>query len=465
MGAMRREPSCSLRRGARRLRGCTWALVALLLGVPAARAAAPGGGASLSVSEALRVAGEHSLAADRSGLQLQAAAEGVKQAHASYFPLVSLSGGRYERDHAVVAKFGALNAPTTNRGYWSFEVSVREVLWDFGRRSSSLSGARKRESAVGASGRADVTGAQLAALRAYLGVLGIGERRVVVSERVRSLQDHLRVAQNLYKEGVVARNDLLQTEVRLRDVQDQAAQLKDQEAVAKQSLNRLLGRDPGAALELPAHLPPPPPLDAADDALQARALEGNPQVVALQEKLASEREAVAVRQDDRKPVVFAEAAHTYQQNDYLVYPHANVLFLGASWDAYDGGARKARIREAEVATELTSRDLTEAKRGVAIEVDRALRAYRQALREAATARVNVKASEENLRIVEDQYRAGIANSTDALDAEAVLAASRFSLVDRHYQAYAEQAAALAAVGEDLPAFYDTIGTRTPENPQ
>ena len=460
MGAMQTEPSCSRRRGARFPAGA-WALV-LLLGMPAVRAGAQSDEASLSLSGALRAAGSHSLAADRAALQVKTAMEGVKQARSSYFPLVSLTGGLYERDHEVVARFGTLSAPTTNKGYWSFEASVREVLWDFGRRSSGLRGAQKREEAVDAAGRAAVSGAQVAALNAYLQVLRLGERRVVVGERVRSLQDHLRVAQNLYKEGVVARNDLLETEVRLRDVQDQAAQLADQQEVARRSLNRLLGRDPGAGLDLPSHLPPPPPLRVSDETLQARALDGNPEVMALQRKLAAEKEAVALRQGDRKPVLFAEAMHTYQKNDYLVYDNANILFLGAQWDVYDGGARDSRIREAEIATELTTRDLTEAKRRVAIEVDQALRAYRQALREAATAGVNVKAAEENLRIVEDQYRAGIANSTDALDAEAVLAASRFSLVDRHYQAYAEQAAALSVAGEDLPTFYDTIGTRTPE---
>ena len=38
--------------------------------------------------------------------------------------------------------------------------------------------------------------------------------------------------------------------------------------------------------------------------------------------------------------------------------------------------------------------------------------------------------------------------------ETVLAESRFALVDRHCNAYTQQAALLALLGEDLAAFYD-----------
>ena len=70
------------------------------------------------------------------------------------------------------------------------------------------------------------------------------------------------------------------------------------------------------------------------------------------------------------------------------------------------------------------------------------------------------ASEENLRIIEDQYKEGLARTTDVLDAESVLAESRWRVVQMHYRAYARQAGLLAAMGEDLPSFYER-GSRPP----
>ncbi|MGZ6987578.1 MAG: TolC family protein, partial [Thermoanaerobaculia bacterium] len=86
-------------------------------------------------------------------------------------------------------------------------------------------------------------------------------------------------------------------------------------------------------------------------------------------------------------------------------------------------------------------------------VDEAGREFTQPRREAATARTNVEAAQENLRIEEDQYTAGLVRTIDVLDAEAVLAESRFSLVNEHYTAYLKEGLLAAAAGLDLPTVF------------
>ena len=101
---------------------------------------------------------------------------------------------------------------------------------------------------------------------------------------------------------------------------------------------------------------------------------------------------------------------------------------------------------------------------MSLAVGQALRDYDEAQREVETARANVAASEENLRIIQDQYKEGLARTTDVLDAESVLAESRYGVVRMHYEAYARQAVLLAAMGEDLAAFYEAgSGTPAKEN--
>ena len=74
----------------------------------------------------------------------------------------------------------------------------------------------------------------------------------------------------------------------------------------------------------------------------------------------------------------------------------------------------------------------------------------------------MSAAEENLRIEEDQYKAGLARTTDVLDAESVLAESRFALVNQHYNAYLKQGALLTAAGGDLATFFAGVGSRGQE---
>jgi outer membrane protein len=433
--------------------GLTAAVVAT---IATAQAPLPQGSPELSLADALREIAARSTVAVSAGLDLDAARQSTVGVEASYYPSVSLSVGHFNRDDPVVAIFGDFAVPTTEKNFFTGELDVTELLWDGGRRASAVKGSRSAEDATAMRGQADVRAAQLEGMGTYLGILALEAQRRVVTQREASLRDHLREVRDLFEQGVVARNDLLATEVRLRSVQDQAGRVDNDKAVALQALNRLMGRKPTEPLALPGQLPSPPQLPASPEELTKRAAEGNQQLLALRARLKAEQDAVGVRKADFYPTFIAQASHTYQQNQYLLYPNANFLFLGVNWQAYDGGARKAGVREAEIAASKTTQELADLERQLEIRVDRAYRDYLQALREAATAQTNVEASEENLRIVEDQYKAGLARSTDVLDAESTLAESRFALVNQHYNAYLKQGALLTVAGEDLPTFYANL---------
>jgi outer membrane protein TolC len=230
-------------------------------------------------------------------------------------------------------------------------------------------------------------------------------------------------------------------------------QIENGSAAAAEALNRLMGRDPADPAALPDALPASPPLPESVAGLRARLPERSPLLLSLRARQEAERQTARQRGSEDLPSLFASASHQYQQNQFLQYPQSNVVFLGVNWSILDGGARSAARRQAEIAVERTGREIDDARRALEIEIDRAGRDYEQALREAATAKDNIAAAEENLRIVEDQYRAGLARTTEVLDAEATLAESRFALASQHYTAYLRQGVLLGSAGLDLAAFY------------
>jgi len=449
--------SFSTRRGRRVLTHATLVLAVLVAassGVPAQPK--PDGGRALTLSEALRRVAAASQQAVTSKLDVESARERSRQTESLYYPTIFARGGKYYRDNPIIAVFGTLEAPTTEQNYWEYQVGARQLVWDFGRRKSAVEASRSMETAVSDKGAASVFSAQLEGMGVYLKALSLKAQRKVVDQRITALKDHLRVVKDLYQQGLVARNDLLETEVRLRLVQDQASRVDNDEAVALQSLNRIMGLDPSAQITLPQGLPAPPVLADGVRRLKAQAIENNPDIKASEAALTAREDSVRFRKRDFYPSVIAEAGHTYQENKYLLFPHANYVFLGFSWDIFDGGVRSSKVRQAEIGVEKSRRELLEAKRSVNIAVDKAYRDYRQALLETRTAKTNVKAAKENLRIEEDQYKAGLAKTTDVLDAEAVLAQSRFALVAQHYSAYMKQGTLLSVMGEALPTFYENL---------
>jgi outer membrane protein TolC len=162
---------------------------------------------------------------------------------------------------------------------------------------------------------------------------------------------------------------------------------------------------------------------------------------------------VDFRRRDGLPNVVAQVGHSHEENPYLARQDQTTLYLGLTWKVFDGGARAARVNSARAGQDGARRELLEARRLAENAAASALRAFREALSEMDTAKANVEAAKENLRIVTDQYQQAYAKGTDVLDAETVLAEGRFNLSDRLCRAYAAQAALLALLGEDPAVFY------------
>lgn len=431
-----------------------------MVGLLAAAAGAEAGQEppALSLGRMLRAVQDNSNVAVVGDLDTAQARAATEELHASYWPTVELQGGYTVRDSPVVAIFGNFAAPLGSGTFWQAQLSARELLWDGGRRARAVEAGEHAVAAASAGRDAQIVQAQMEAMGAYLQAVLAHERRQVVEQRVQALEAHLEDAQNLYDQGMAARNDLLETRVRLRSVRDQLNELDNQLAISLSKLNRLMGRDPSTPVDVPRALPPPPPLPAARQALLDEAAENNPELIALAAQLQSLCSRTEADSRENAPKLVLSAAHTYEENPYLAYNHANLAMIGLSWKLYDGGATRKRVTADRYEVEKIQHTIEETRRRLSTRFDRAYREYEQALRVAETARDNVDAALENLRIVSDQYRAGLARGSDVLDAEALLSAARFTLAERHLAAYLHQATVLAVAGRDLPAFYDTIGS-------
>lgn len=442
------------------------ALLTALLALGPLSAQAP-----LTLSMALRQAGASSAQADQAALSLRAAQGDRDEVRSAFLPEIELKGGHLnlDRDSALRTEsftvgplpgLGSLTVPSleqpvAQKSSWRYHLTASYLLYDFGRRSSALAATRARERAVDLGGRDAVSRAQADVAARYMALVNIRARRQVVDQRRQALQDHLRDARSLFDQGVVARNDLLRTEVALRAVEDAGRSLDNAQVSARESLNVAMGLAPGAAQTLPASLPPPPALPWDEAAVRAKAPLANAGVKALEAKVKAAEGQVDFRSRDFAPSVVAQVGHSYEENRFLVHPQQTTLYLGLTWKLFDGGARSARISKSRAEEGSARRELLEGRRQAENAAAAALRSYQEALAEMGTARADVEAAQENLRIVNEQYQQAYAKSADVLDAETVLAESRFSLSDRLCRAYAIQAGLLSLLGEDLETFYAT----------
>ena len=411
----------------------------------------------LTLDKALEMTTAVSYTAQAGALEERIAEQKIEESLSLYYPRIDVSVGHVHLDNDPAFKFGPATFPAGEQLYWKWDISLQQTLWDFGRRRSLLNASESSRMAVRRKVSNEIRMKQAEVTAIYMQAVTLADQISVVGSRKKSLEDHLKVAKNLYEQGVVTRNDLLRTEVALRSLDDAARELETARRTAVDKLLVAAGMDisDDVVLEDPAGKVAPLSLTRgwSEAELRDRAVSGNEGLKALDGKISALEDAHSFARKESYPYLVGAAGHSYEQNRYFAYPHVNRLFLGVSVNLFDGGARKAREVEARAEVEKARRERLEAEREVVSAIMKAYRDYRDAVEEHDTAKLNAASSAENLRIIEDQYREGLLKTTDYLEAESLLADSRFRETESLHKVISCEAAIAALMGEDLRQFF------------
>lgn len=419
----------------------------------------------LTLSKALEYAEKNCYQAQIGKLDIETAKEDISESLSLYYPKIDFSVGHIHLNNDPAFKAGPIVFPAGEQVFWKWDFTINYTIWDFGRRSRLVESYKKGEEAVTLRVLSEIKIKQVEVTALYMQALTFKDQIDVVKQRKKSLQEHLKVAQNLYEQGVVTRNDVLRTEVALRALEDQMRSLQS----AKKNLEDNLKKSIGILIEEEIELVDPlqkvkenyaekdfvpfPPLSYTENELREKVLRQNEGLKALQRKIDSLSEVYSLARKDYYPFIVGALGHSYEQNRYMAYPHLNRLYLGISFNVFDGGAKKSKLSQARIELEKAQREKVEAEKEVIVKGLEAYREYIDTTEEFNTAKLNVNSSLENLRIVEEQYQEGLLKTTDFLEAETIYAESRFKEIESLHRILTVQAKIAAIVGEDLKLYF------------
>jgi outer membrane protein len=180
-------------------------------------------------------------------LQAQAAVEAARarvgQAQSTYFPSVSASGmyTLLEPDQTIPG-FGSL-VPVNN---WDFNVGLRQVIFQFGRRGVQVKLAENGVSAARIGVDQIRSSIAYQAAQGFYTVLFLQGEIKALNEQLRNLQEHLRGTQIKEQTGSATRYDVLGTGVRISVQQSQLIDAESQYQKQLIALRQLLGMDESA---------------------------------------------------------------------------------------------------------------------------------------------------------------------------------------------------------------------------
>jgi outer membrane protein len=361
----------------------------------------------------------------------EAADAAIGERHAVTLPQLAAQGG-YSRTNHVDA-FG-LATPTGQLKviYPDLPDNYRtrlDLQWPIytGGRLDALERAARIEATASAddlaTARADLT---LEITRAYWALVTSTELVRVVQESRERVDAHVRDVRNQLTAGLVPPNDVLSAEAQSSRQRMLAAQARSQREVSEAELARLVGAPADTPIEAVPATNVAAASDAALDQLIATAKAQRPERAGLVKRLAAAGERETAATAGAKPTVAVGGGVDYAQPNPRIFPREDAWHsswdasINVSWPLFDGGRTKSEVAGASANARALRERLAEFDSIVATEI-------RQRLSEASSSRVAIEAATDALRaatearrVISDRFAAGVATSTDVLDAQGVV---------------------------------------------
>jgi len=435
--------------------------VALLLMTAASARSAQSAGSTLRLDadEAARRAVEVSHRAAAAGERVSGAVSDVAAADAARLPKLSAAAAAEERSSVpeLDAPLGPQGELITIfpdiRNAYGLTVDLTQPIYAGGSITASRQAARHELAAT----RADQASAQsvvgLQARLAYWRVAS-GRAAVIAAEsQERRAERLLADARSLREAGMAVNADVLGGEARAAAARVEVIRAQTFAGDALAELRSLLDLDRGTEVELtdavPGALPPAPdPLSV----LQAEARRTRPEVVALAARVDALAEREKAARAPARPSVGAVAAWSMARPNQRFLPLTDEwndswsVGISARWALWDGGRTRAEVAAVGSRRSALAEELAETERRIDLDVERSRLALDSALAAVAAADASQEASAARLAAEEDRYRAGLATTTDVLDAQGELALAERQQVEARTAAWMASAQLDWAVG-------------------
>lgn len=397
-----------------------------------AAAAAQDGPLRLTLQDAL----ERALRNSQRLAEMQArvdAAEAVEAGRqAADRPLVAVLGGYTRTNHVdefVIAAPGAApgqpprvlypDAPDNYRA----RLDLQWPIYTGGRTDALERAAGAERSAAGADLAAARADLRLEVTRAFWALVTAGESERVLARALESIEAHVQDLRSRLEQGLIPPNDLLSAEAQRSRQRLLAIEAQNGRAIAEADVRRLIDDQSSARIEPVATLDEVAVAPADVAMLIAEARARRPERQALADRAASARARGDAAGAATRPQLGINAGYDYARPNPRIFPRADEwsdswdVSVNVSWSIWDGGRRRAEQAEAAAGTRALEARGSDFDRQLGFEVrQRWLEASStQAAIDAASD--GVRAAVEARRVVGERFRAGVATSTDVLDAE------------------------------------------------
>jgi outer membrane protein len=371
----------------------------------------------LTLADALARATETSHVLGELKAREQASEAVLAQSRAADMPVLAVEGGYTRTNHVSV--FGFTGDDGLFRviypdvpDNWRTRVDMQWPIYTGGRAQALDRAAAAERQASGkdlTAARSDLT---LETTRAFWALVTATESVRVVLESVTRVEGQLNDVKARFDAGFLPPNDVL-------------IDAENQRDGARAALARLIGApidaafDPDATLDLPRGLGASTTIQALAE--QAKSGRADRQALLFRTEAADER--IDAARAGSRPQVALGAGYDYAHPNPNIFPRQDAwkpswqLGFNVGWTLFNGGRTSAEVAEARSLSTAVRERLAELDTQIVLEVRQRQLDLASAMAAVQPAMDAVTSATEARRVVQERFGAGVATSTDLLDAQ------------------------------------------------
>lgn len=280
----------------------------------------------------------------------------------------------------------------------------------------------------------------------YFTMLQADNMQKLSAESVARLEDHLKNVQAQYDVGVVAKVDVLRSQVELANAKQTLIQAENSYQVAEANMNKIVGLPMDTNLKLDNLLVYNAYDQNMDDCL-AYAAEHRPELMQAQYNVDAAKGALMVARSGHMPQVAASASQSWSDTNWPGDEKGNWgVGVNVSMNVFDTGVTLSKIHGAEADLKKAEETYRNTVDSVNLDVRSNYLGLREAEKRIGTTKLAVEQADEDYRIAQLRYMSGVGTNTDVLDAQVALTQAKTNYTKALYDYNTSKTALETSIG-------------------
>ena len=411
---------------------------------------------------------------DVSRYQLQQAQSALSEAENSRMPQITLSamathsnnalnvfGMKLNQREAAFKDFGFAEFDNTNPNVinvkpkdlnnpkahsdFSTKLEVLIPVWNGGK---ILSYQEQATAMIQAARQGDEAVKQFLVFNVYQAYEGVHTAKAfvkVAQQGIKASRSYVKTTENLVKQGVVVKSELLSAKVSLSQAWTSLQLAEAKVLIAKDNLRSLMFIDPNAPLKVGERLDLTLP-DKTITELMALVISDNPAVKATRKVALSSKKAISVVDADNYPSFNVMARGETSDDSFGFNSNSYTLAGIVSWKLTDFGVTSSRLDRANALANEKQSALVVKENTTKLSLLKSWRMLNVAKKQAISNRLSVEQAEEAQRLVLKRHKGGVATITEVLASQTQLDKTRADLVNSTFEINVQKAKIKLATG-------------------